>query len=86
MKAKSPTGSEIVGTLERLSGVAYTSPDRFQRLSDGSLYIEHAGETKVFWDGQATVRRNGKAIFVDDDGAEWNEDDVVVYDDAEAAT
>lgn len=81
MQAKSPTGSPIVGTLERLSGVAHVVHDSYQRLADGSLYIDHAGDTKVFWDDQMTVTRDGKAIYVDEDGAEWPEDQVVLHED-----
>lgn len=74
MKAYSPTGKEIRGTLERLSGVADVIDDSFWKLDDGSLDFEHAGNTEVWWDEQTTVLgANRERIFVDTEGGEWLE-------------
>lgn len=66
---------EIVGTLETLSGVALIG--EVSSLAD----FEYAGETKVWWDDQRTVVRDGQRIFVDDDGEEYLESQVEVIDD-----
>lgn len=64
----SPTGSEIIGTLERLIGRAEISGIQ----DDGTP--KYAGETEVFWDDQTSVLRDGKRVFLDEDGAEWTFD------------
>jgi hypothetical protein len=73
MYAYSPNGSPIVGTLETIPGTAQIQHGSFQRDKDGSLDFGWCGETDVFWDGQETVERDGKRVFVDKDGHEWTE-------------
>lgn len=67
----SPTGSPIIGTLENLPALCRVNVIN----DDGS--VEYANQTTVNWDGQETVTRNGKVVFVDDDGAEWTFDRLV---------
>jgi len=68
----SPTGSEILGTLESTRGC---SPTNFSRTSEGELLWEYAGETKMFWDDQMTERfPDGKDKWLDEDGCEWHWD------------
>lgn len=50
-----PDGSEILGTLERLSGRAEIS--NFHRNADGSLDWDWGGGTEIFYDDQETVTR-----------------------------
>ena len=76
MKAFSPTGKEIVGTLETLSGVAYA--DNYKRDEFGVLDFEYIGDTKVYWDEQKTVERKGERIFIDEEGEEWTEKEIVL--------
>lgn len=65
MKFTSPTGSEIIGTLETIPGVA--AAEEF----DAAGKPEYSGSTEVDWDNQKTIERNGSLVYVDDDGAEW---------------
>ncbi len=58
------TKTEVVGTLEELRGVAYA----FSLEVDGSP--EYEGETKMWWDEQRTVMRDGERVWVEDDGTE----------------
>lgn len=66
----SPTGSPIVGTLERITGRA-----DIQGIHDDGT-PEYAGNTEIFWDDQATVMRDGKLVFLDFDGGEWTFDEL----------
>lgn len=67
----SPTGSPIVGTLECLSGVAL--------LEGISATGEptYSGDTEIWWEEQRTAEREGKTVFVDNDGFEWTFDQLV---------
>jgi hypothetical protein len=78
-----PNGCEIKGTLETLSGVALTL--ELSRSADGTVTFEYEGETKIWWDEQKTVRRHGKAVFVDTEGNEWTEDQLVPAEAEEGA-
>ena len=73
MKAFAPNGKEIVATADTVPGNALVS--EFRRAPDGSLDIDHSGETKMCWDGQTTTRDDrGQRVFVDSAGNEWPED------------
>ncbi|PZR93566.1 MAG: hypothetical protein DI537_10655 [Stutzerimonas stutzeri] len=64
----SPTGREITGTLEALKGRA-----RISGISpEGEP--EHSGGTEIFFEEGHTVERDGKAVFLDDEGGEWTFD------------
>jgi len=72
------TGRKITGTLEKLLGTANICPDSFE-FKDGELVdFDHEGYTNVDWDSQETAKaENGDRIFVDEDGNEVQEKDVV---------
>lgn len=70
----SPTGAPIVGTLERVFGVAYCN---FEAAETG-FTATHVGETNLYWDGQQGVTRNGQAVFVDKNGDEWLERELII--------
>lgn len=83
-----PNGLEITGTLEALKGRA-----RISGIADDGT-PEHFGGTEVFLEDGKTVERNGKPVFLDDEGGEWtfdqltseqpkDEDETEVYDEAE---
>lgn len=78
----SPTGRPILGTLERCSArcsVAFS-------IVDGRLAYEHDGlETHFFREQMRTVRRQGSAVFVDDEGSEWPLEQLVVRRTAQTA-
>ena len=73
-QAFSPTGGEIIGTLEHMHGVALASD--YTRAGDGKISFEYDGGTDVNWDGQETVDRDGNRVFVDESGDEWTEDEI----------
>ncbi len=70
------TGASIEGTAETVPGKALTQRDSFERGKDGRITWEYAGDTKVYWDGQETIEREGKTVFVDENGDEITEDQV----------
>ncbi|RUV10203.1 MULTISPECIES: hypothetical protein [unclassified Mesorhizobium] len=65
----SPTGSAITGTLERLTGRAHISD-----IDPETGEPEYAGGTEIFWNDIQTAKRNGKIIFLDEEGYEWTFD------------
>ena len=77
----SPTGTVIIGTLERVPAYATIEEGSLCRNAEGKVVFEHAGDTKPYWDDQITVMRdnNGRreVVFVDDNGAEWLESALV---------
>jgi hypothetical protein len=68
MKAYSPQGNLIVGTLEVLHGRADLSD--ITRGQDGKPVIEYAGYTEVFWDEQRIVQQDGEDVYLDDEANE----------------
>ena len=73
MRARALTGKLIIGTLERLSGRANTVEGSFTRNENGTLTFEYEGYTEVFWEEQRTARSNGRPIFLDEEGFQWEE-------------
>ena len=71
--ARAPNGKLIVGTFEKLFGRADIVEGSFTRNENGTLTFEHEGYTEVFWEEQKTVRRNGRPIFLDEEGFQWEE-------------
>jgi hypothetical protein len=64
----SPTGVQITGTLETLKGRAHISGISSEGVP------EHAGGTEIFYEEGRTVERDGKIVFLDDEGGEWTFD------------
>lgn len=84
----SPKGVQITGTLETIKGRATISGISSEGVP------EHAGGTEVFYDESRTVERDGKLVFLDEEGGEWtfdqltsnppdDDDETDVDDDAE---
>ena len=73
MRARAPTGKLIVGTFEKLFGRADIVEGSFTRNENGTLTFEYEGYTEVFWEEQRTVHRNGRPIFLDEEGFQWEE-------------
>lgn len=82
MRAVSPTGSLISGTLERVYGVAQIEEDSF-RAENGRLGFEYGGYTEVDWNSQVSVLRDEQLVFVDEQGAEWLEKDITLVNEDE---
>ena len=65
---RAPNGKLIIGTLEKLYGVAQI--DEESTLDD----LCYDGHTDINWDGQETfVNEHGDRVFIDEDGNEWTE-------------
>lgn len=64
----SPTGVQITGTLESLTARAHISGI----ADDGTP--EHSGGSEIFYDDGKTVERDGKPVFLDEEGGEWTFD------------
>lgn len=86
MRALSPTGSPIRGTLETISGTAHIEEFGWFRESDGSLGFEYDGYADIDWNSQETVKTIGDkawAVFIDENGDQWGEDDITLSSDEE---
>lgn len=84
MKGISPTGFEIVGTLETVTGKAHiTFCDSCDAGSEaaGKLSYRYTGQTDFFLDEQKPVTKEGKMVFLDDAGGEWTEDQIALVPD-----
>ncbi len=79
MKLQSPTKKDIVGTEERISGVAQIVNAGIEAPQvDGRYDIDYEGTTDVDWDAQETRVACGQRIFVDSEGALWLERELVL--------
>lgn len=80
MKAFAPNGSQIIGTLEQLSGRAEIAADSFSKDPgiDGGVQFEWQGGTEIFYDDQETVVEDGERIFLAEDGTEWPENQITL--------
>jgi hypothetical protein len=66
-----PNGARIVGTLERLSGVA-----RIEGWDEHGEPI-YSGDTDIWWDEQRTEIRADEFVYVDAYGEEWLQSQLV---------
>ena len=76
MNLLSPKGTQIVGTLERLSGRAMIVPSSVRAEPTGGFSFDYEGTTDVFWDDQRTVVENDERVFLDEDGEEYLESEL----------
>lgn len=58
-------GGEVVGTLEKLNGMATVS-----RVDETSEF-EWTGYTEVFWDDQCTVMKGDREILICEEWHTW---------------
>lgn len=77
MYAYSPTGSPILGTSEICPCRAEIIEDSYERDAEGKLIFEYAGGTEMFYDGQRIDMLDGEELYLDMDGAEWKESELV---------
>src|SRR5258708_37570615 len=71
MKALSPEGNKIIGTLDVVRGTARADVDLG---ATGTLNIEYMGETEVDWDSQETKTQDGERLFVCSQRKVWRGD------------
>src|SRR5258708_37122977 len=74
MKALSPEGNRIIGTLDVVRGTARAEVDLG---ATGTLNIEYMGETEVDWDSQETKTEAGERLFVCSQRKVWRENEVI---------
>lgn len=72
---------EILGTLDLVPCRAEVAGAT--RLPDGTLDLEWAGGSEVFWDDQRTVQRQGQDVYLDENGNEYLESEIDVIEDGE---
>lgn len=72
---KSPNGHFIVGTAETVLATAWIS-----YIDPMTQEPEYEGGTKVYWNSQETLTRNGHILFVCTQGDEWTFDQLVSVD------
>lgn len=73
MNAVSPEGNEIIGTLERIEGVARAE---VSLTRNGRLKVEFLGDTEVDWNSQTTKTQNGERLFVCSQRKVWSESQI----------
>jgi hypothetical protein len=66
-----PTGARITGTLETVLGVA-----RVEGWDEHGEPI-YSGDTEIWWDEQRTVIRDDEFVYVDANGDEWLQSQLV---------
>ena len=84
MRAYSPTGSLIVQTLEVVPATSGITPNSF-RMIHGELDFDWDGNTEIEWNDQKTVMRENQRVFVDEEGLEWLESQLVLRKEEENA-
>lgn len=75
-KLIAPNGRAIIGSAETISATAHVLGG--WRSENGDLQWDCSGQSQVHWDSQITETKDGKAIFVDDLGNEWTEDQLII--------
>lgn len=71
----------IIGTSESLLTTAYVHD--FSHNNDGSIAFEYTGESKMHWDTQETLKRDGKLLFVTASYREVTEDEIELVEEDE---
>lgn len=74
-----PNGVLIVGTADVILATATITLGSVKKTETG-FNLEWQG-SDVHWDSQETRTKNGRLIYVDDDGAEWPEDQLEYRED-----
>jgi hypothetical protein len=69
------TGRPIIGTSERILGIAIAN----SFTQDGEP--DYSGSTDVDWNTQETITREGKTLYMTDDGREVTLDECDYTDD-----
>jgi len=72
---RAPNGQQIIGTAEKVLCTA-----SIDGIDDDGL-PDYAGGSEVHWDTQETQTRDGKILFVCENGDEWTFDQLTKVDD-----
>jgi hypothetical protein len=73
-----PSGKAIQGTLEVIQGCAKVGTVSGRDPTTGLLEFDYGSETDLFWDGQETVQQDGERVWIDVDGDEWRESQLLL--------
>ena len=73
MKAISPDGNDIIGTLEVIEGIARADVELTKR---GLVKVQFLGETDVDWNTQVTKTEKAERLFVCSQHKVWREDQI----------
>jgi hypothetical protein len=76
-----PNGVALQGTSEEIPGCAQLL--YLRRNAVGETESDWVGGTEVFWDGQQTIMWRGQKVFIDENGDEWLESQLIPTDTAE---
>lgn len=69
---RSPNGHLIVGTAETVLATAWIS-----YIDPETQEPQYEGGTKVYWETQETLTRDGRVLFVCTEGDEWTFEQLV---------
>lgn len=96
LQAYSPTGVKIIGTLERVPGLAPVNGWKRDNET-GTVFPTYAGFTELWWDDQYTVpasavspafsadSHDDSAMCVDEDGGWWPQSKCTFREEGEPA-
>lgn len=73
MKAISPEGNEIIGTLEVVEGIARADVTLTRK---GRFKVEFQGDTDIDWNSQTIKTQKGERLFVCSQRRAWRESEV----------
>lgn len=71
-KFNSPNGHRIVGTAEIVLATAWIC-----MIDPTTQEPDYEGGTKIHWNTQETLKRNGQVLFVCTEGEEWTFDQLI---------
>ena len=78
MQAYAPNGLEILGTYEMCPCRAEIAGDSWRKDAEGKIEFDWAGDTEMFYDGQEAVQHEGETVYLDVEGNEWRESQLIL--------
>jgi len=75
MQLRTKDGKLITATAEKVDGNALIESVSLNKK--GKIEIEYEGTTDILWGTQITVKKKGQRVFIDEDGGEHLESEVV---------
>jgi hypothetical protein len=75
-----PNGLPIIGTFEICPCRSRIA--QFWRNSDGTLDFDYSGASDMFFEEQRIVERKNERVFLDEEGNEWRESQLIVIETA----
>lgn len=78
MNLVSPQGTIITGTLETIAARANIAPGTAHWDEIGGFAFDYDGKPELIWEEQKTVRRDAERVFLDAQGNEYLESELVL--------